>query len=140
MRPVLALLAFAFVLAACARAPAPDPEPIVLSPEQAARVAAVWTGGSWDGTWGGTCTGRLDVTDVQGGIATVDYRHGICGEDGRAGGTVYDDAIATETSLAMSWRDLTWTYELQSDGSLAGTFTVDGEVKGKGRFLPVPKT
>ena len=125
--------ALALGLGACGT----TPERKTLSPEDAAALKEVWAGKRWEGSWGGSCTGNVEVLDIEDNIARVRYEWGICGNS--AGGYAIDDNAvlsAREMKVSLSFGAKA-DYVLQPDGSLVGKYSNRQGGEGNGRFLPV---
>lgn len=132
-KPAIAL-ALALSLGAC-ETTSPD---VTLSPAEAAALKTTWLGKRWDGVWGKTCEGSVEVLSLEGNVGRVRYAWGSnCGSAG-VGDFIDDNTTFTPTEMHVT---LTFgrraDYVLQADGSLAGRYTSRQGADSRGTFRQV---
>ena len=129
----LSTIAAVFLLSACETTPR-----VEISTEQAEALKTTWLGKKWAGSWGGDCTGSVEVLEVSGNRAKVNYKWGHCG-DAAPGYFIDDNATLSEREMKVTlWRRTTADYTLQSDGSLIGIYNSPRrQTTGRGTFTLV---
>ena len=130
---VLSAFTAVFLLSACQTTPA-----VELTTEQTETLKTTWLGKKWEGSWGGSCTGSVEVLEVSGNRAKVNYKWGHCG-NAAPGSTIDDNATLSEQEMKLTlWRGTTADYTLQSDGSLIGIYyNPRNQGSGRGTFTLV---
>ena len=130
--PVIALVAALATLAGCAERTQLTAEEIAALPADQAR----WIG-TFDGTWGGDCTGSLKIWSIAGSEADVTYAWGFCGNSNK-GSANRTGAFEGEALVVRLFGRTNARYTFVDEDTIEGKYTrpKDGST-GRGLFRRV---